>query len=84
MNEMNLLKKYGSPLYVYDYDVLKESAGKLCVKGNESYSVKEIYPDDTKQLAGIVQLNKGSCTLTITIVNILNSASTISYKLDIY
>ena len=24
MNEMNLLKKYGSPLYVYDYDVLKE------------------------------------------------------------
>lgn len=24
MNEMNLLKKYGSPLYVYDYDILKE------------------------------------------------------------
>lgn len=74
----------GATVENISYDVLKESAGKLCVKGNESYSVKEIYPDDTKQLAGIVQLNKGSCTLAITIVNILNSASTISYKLDIY
>ena len=74
----------GATVENISYDVLKESNGKLCVKGNEHYSIKEIYPDSTKQLAGIVQLNKGSCTLTITIVNILNSASTISYKLDIY
>ena len=74
----------GATVENISYDVLKESNGKLCVKGNEHYSVKEIYPDSTKQLAGIVQLNKGSSTLTITIVNILNSASTISYKLDIY
>lgn len=74
----------GATVENISYDVLKESNRKLCVKGNANYSIKEIYPDETKQLAGIVQLNKGACTLTITIVNILNSASAISYKLDIY
>ncbi|MGN0728131.1 peptidoglycan DD-metalloendopeptidase family protein [Treponema sp.] len=74
----------GTTVESISYDVLTESSGKLGVSGNSHYSVKEIYPDSTRQLAGIVQLNKGSCTLGITVVNILNSASSISYKLDIY
>lgn len=66
------------------YDVLKESDGRLCVQGNSRYPAAEVYPDKNRQLAGKAELNKGTNTLSVTVVNILNTASTVSYKLDIY
>lgn len=66
------------------YDVLKESDGRLCAQGNARYPAAELYPDKSRQLAGKAELSKGTNTLSITVVNILNSASTISYKLEIY
>jgi hypothetical protein len=66
------------------YDILKENDGKIGVNGNTHYSVEEIYPDDSHQLVGVVELNKGANTISVTVVNILNSAASISYKLEIY
>lgn len=73
----------GASVETINFDILKEKNGKLCAIGNRMYSFEEVYPDDKKHLVSEIQLNKGHATLSITVVNILGAAETISYGLDI-
>lgn len=73
----------GASVETINFDILKEKNGKLCVIGNRMYSFEELYPDDKKHLVSEIMLNKGHVTLSITVVNILGAAETISYNLDI-
>ncbi len=76
----------GTTVETIQYDTLKESSGKLCAlanNGSKMYSVEQIYPDNDRQLLGNVQLTRGHVALTITVVNILNTARTTTYNLEI-
>lgn len=66
------------------YDTITEKEGKLCLSGNASYSTKDMYPDNDKQLLAKILLTKGQSTLTITLVNIQENSTLLNYKLDIY
>lgn len=74
----------GTTVETVTYDVLEEHNGRLCVRGNGYYSREDLYPDELLQLAGTALLNRGASTLTVTLSNILNTARTISYRLDVY
>lgn len=66
------------------YDTVKEKNGKLGLIGNNHYSIKEIYPDNNKQLLAKIQLSKGQNILTITLVNEQDTPIFQNYKLDAY
>lgn len=74
----------GASIETISYDRIKSSDGELCIYGNNSYSCEEIYPDQDRQLLGIVQLTKGSNTLSISIQDITGLEKKASYSLDIY
>lgn len=74
----------GATIETISYDRIKSPDGELCIYGNNSYSCEEIYPDQDRQLLGIVQLTKGSNTLSISIQDITGLEKKASYSLDIY
>lgn len=65
------------------YDVLKENNGRLCVMGNSPYPVELMYPDSNRMLLGKVTLPSGHVGLSITIINILNEADSVTYNLEV-
>ena len=74
----------GATIETISYDRIKSPDGELCIYGNNSYSCEEVYPDQDRQLLGIVQLTKGSNTLSISIQDITGLEKKASYSLDIY
>ncbi len=65
------------------YDTIIEDSGKLCVVGNQKYSVKELYPDDKRQLLAMLRLTRGHTTLQVTLIDLLEHTRQITYNLDI-
>lgn len=65
------------------YDTLKEVDGHLCAIGNKNYTVEQLYPDPSRQLLGCVQLTTGKAALKLALVDILETAQTITYNLEI-
>ena len=74
----------GALLETISYDRIKAEDGELCIYGNSSYSCAEVYPDQDRQLLGVLQLPKGKNTLSITIQDISGYEREASYVLDIY
>ena len=74
----------GASIETISYDRIKAENGELCIYGNSSYSCNEVYPDEDRQLLGVLQLPKGKNTLTITIQDITGFEKQASYTLDIY
>ena len=73
----------GATVESISFDTMHETGGRLCISGNNYYPVEVIYPDEKRQLLGTVQLLKGHNKLTITISDILGSAHTVNYELDV-
>ncbi len=73
----------GLTVETLSYDVLIEYNGKLCVAGNAKYSVKDMYPDEKRQLLAITHLAKGHSTISINISDILGKAHQIRYNIDL-
>ncbi len=65
------------------YDRLLENNGELCVLGNDKYPVKDVYPDEKRQLLSVLHLAKGHCTLSVFVIDILGKAHQIKYSLEI-
>ena len=74
----------GASIESISYDRIKAEDGELCIYGNRSYSCEDIYPDEDRQLLGIIQLTKGKNTLSITIQDITGVEKSVSYNMDIY
>ena len=74
----------GAAVETISYDTLKESDERLCITGNTAYSKELIYPDSKRELLANIMLTHGRNTLTVTIIDILGSARSITYNLDIY
>lgn len=74
----------GATVESISYDTLKESAGLLCATGNSNYSAQELYPDAERQLLAIIQLTHGRNTVSVTVTNILGTATSVTYALDVY
>ena len=73
----------GATVESIPYDTLAEKQGRLCAIGNANYPVELLYPDEKWQLLANIQLSHGRNTLSVTVVDILGSAKTITYNLDI-
>ena len=56
---------------------------QLCVLGNDKYPVKDVYPDEKRQLLSVLHLAKGHCTLSVFVIDILGKAHQIKYSLEI-
>ncbi len=74
----------GATVEEISFDTLVQNNSRLCVTGSKDYNVTKLYPDDKNQLVATVQLTKGLTVLSVTVVNILGQAKSLSYKLDIY
>ncbi|MBR7079954.1 MAG: M23 family metallopeptidase [Treponema sp.] len=74
----------GASIESIGYDRIKAEDGELCIYGNKAYSCSEIYPNEDRQLLGVLQLTKGKNTLSITIQDITGAEKKDSYNLDIY
>ena len=74
----------GATIETISYDRIKAEDGELCIYGNSSYTCSEVFPDEDRQLLGVLQLPKGKNTLTITIQDITGSERQASYSMDIY
>ena len=73
----------GATVESISFDTMHETGGRLCIAGNSYYPVDVIYPDEKRQLLGTVQLLKGHNKLTITVIDILGSAQTVNYELEV-
>lgn len=73
----------GATVEGISYDALTETNGRLCAMGNSPYPVEMLYPDSKRQLLGAVQLTRGRNTLSVTLLDILGVARTVTYTLDI-
>lgn len=73
----------GATVESISYDTLREDSGRLCVIGNRAYSVEDVYPDGNRQMLGRVQLTRGRAELSLTLIDILGTARTVRYNLDI-
>ena len=65
------------------YDTLSEKNGKLCVQGNKFYQVEEVYPDKKIQFLGQINLTHGKHSLSAALFNILGTAETSRYAVDV-
>ena len=73
----------GATVERISYDTLKEYNGRLCVVGNNNYPVEVMYPDSQRMLLGKISLPHGHVGLSVTVVNMLNSAQSLTYKLEV-
>ncbi|MBQ2207013.1 MAG: M23 family metallopeptidase [Treponema sp.] len=73
----------GATVERISYDTLKEYNGRLCITGNNNYPVELMYPDDTRLLLGKISLPYGHVGLSVTVVDMLNSAQSVTYNLDV-
>ena len=65
------------------YDTIFENNGQLCVMGNQKYSIKELYPDDKRQLLAVLRLTRGHSTLQVTLIDLLEHTKQVTYNIDI-
>ncbi len=73
----------GATVESISYDMLHEYNEQLCAEGNANYPAERLYPDDKRQLLSVLRLNHGHTTLSVTMLDILGKAQTITYNLDI-
>ena len=70
------IKVNGASIEDVTADLLYPEKGRLCIKGNLFYPSDEFYPDEKKQLLGIIQITKGRNEVVITQSDILGNSKT--------
>ena len=73
----------GTTVESISYDMLHEDHEQLCAAGNANYPVERLYPDEKRQLLSVLRLNRGHTTRSVTLLDILGKAQTITYNLEI-
>lgn len=72
----------GALVESFQYSVLYEIDGKLCVKGRDYHSLSEVYPNNNKQLLGEISVPKGHNEILVVISDILGKEYHSTYIFD--
>jgi len=65
------------------FDILSQKDNRLVVKGKNSYSFEEIYPDAENQLLAEVILSKGKNIITVTIEDFFGNSKVATYTVEV-
>ncbi len=76
------IKVNGASIEDITTDILYPEKGRLCIKGNSFYPSDEFYPDEKKQLLGIVQITKGRNEIVITQSDIIGNSKAETYIVE--
>ena len=66
------------------YDTISQENGKSCVNGKRKYTSNDIYPNDTLQLLGEINLTPGKATITLYSEDILSNTKELNDYISIY
>ncbi len=66
------------------FDTIKGKDGRLCTAGTNSYSIKDLYPEEKKQLLGEITIPKGKNLIAIVISDILGKETVVSYNIEAF
>lgn len=73
----------GAAVETITFDVLNRLESSLVVKGKRSYSSKEVFPDDSRQLLAELSFAQGRNTLNIAAQTINGTETSLTYILDV-